>query len=378
MKKILFLGLGDGQIHHELPAFFLAKHDYEVTCIGLDSTLKIEQFYRAPPNLKKIKRKKYAIRIINILMTGISIAKQRNQFDILYLYSPHNIITAWIATVGYRGKIIYHTQDFLNPNKYRLRTKLEKSVMKKSDFTITNEENRSIFLQAFYDLKKRPLTVKTTLPSDFPFNNFDEERRKQLFDLFDKTEEESSEYRFILHIGGFSEKRCSQTIIESFRNLPDNYKLVFTNSEKGSSSFTEIMNRANELGISSQLITFGRLSELELFNLCAQADVGLLMYPDDDIGNIYQAPGRLSEYLGSGIKVVTPDYPGLKYVVERFSFGVVCNPKSSYSIANAISRLCANSIGSEERDFLKSKFLDNYSYENDFEHILEHIQRLDK
>ena len=61
MKKILFLGLNDGQIHHEMIVYFLAKYGYQVSCLGLGRDLKLNQFLPKLNNLQMLDIKKIKI-----------------------------------------------------------------------------------------------------------------------------------------------------------------------------------------------------------------------------------------------------------------------------------------------------------------------------
>ena len=301
----------------------------------------------------------------------------RDKFDILYLYSPHNIYQNWLVSLGFKGKIIYHTQDFLDQNQYVIKTLIEKKLMKKADINITNEENRGIFLKYLYNLEKLPLTIKTTLPKEFPFKKFSIEKRKNILKKFNLNENNFHSYKLIFHIGGYNEKRLTENIIEALSLLNNEYLLFFTNSKEKSFSEKKLKELSVKYDVVDRVFLFGKLPEQELFDIIPQMDLGLLLYPDNDIGNIYQSPGRLSEYLGSGLKVIVPNYPALDCLINKHNFGETCDPKFVNSICNSILKSLKN-FSEKDREKLIINFFENYTYEDDFIKFIKLIKKEEK
>jgi len=64
----------------------------------------------------------------------------------------------------------------------------------------------------------------------------------------------------------------------------------------------------------------------------ASADAGILLYGNNDLGNYFQAPGRLTEYLACGLPVLVPRYAGLENLVLRYGIGRSVNPANPASI----------------------------------------------
>lgn len=378
-NKILFIGLPNGQIHHELSAYYLAKSGYEVTYIGIGNELKLEKIMGKIPNLNV-----YDMHVKNSDNSIIRLSKQvkiiwklRKKFDLIYLYSPHNLYAMFFGILFCKKPFVYHTQDFLDPNQYFLKTKIEKIIMQHSSKNFVNDINRGMFLKTLYKLKKAPTVIPTTLPKNFPFSVFNEDLRSKWLKKSINKVNYSSDLQLGLHIGSFSNIRCSQKLIESLQFLPDNYYLIFTGSPKGSESYENIKECALINKVYERIFIYDFLNDTDLMELTAQADIGFLLYPANNIGNFYQSPGRLSEYIGAGIKVIASKFPSLELTLLKYGFGYVCDPYSAQEIATTFESICINKEVNQ-RDMIKKKFQDSFCYDlfgtillSDIDYILE-------
>ncbi len=281
-----------------------------------------------------------------------------------------------MCQINFKDPLIYHTQDFLDPNKYKFRVLLERHLMKRANLVVVNDPNRAMFFKTYYNLKQLPLVVRTSLPRGFPFAQFDFEKRKKWV-IKSGLAINSESTKIGLHIGPFSYKRCSDTLLQAFTKLSENYILLFTGCEPNTSSYYLLSGLINKYGLNNRVGILPKLSFSELFDLIAQVDVGFLLYPNDDLGNFYQTPGRLTEYIGSGIPVVASNYPSLEITIRRYNLGKVCNPFDPAEIANSVMKIC-DTLNFRRRIKLKETFKKHLAYEIDGAKILAFISTLMK
>ncbi len=374
-EKILFLGLSGSSLHHEFPAYYLSQHGVKVTYISDTELLKVEEILGQSANLHKfILKSNSGIPFIKKSEQIFTLLLNRSKCDLLYLYSPHNLYSAYIGQIWFKGPIVYHTQDFLDPNLYKFKVLLEGRLMRRADLVVVNDPNRAMFFRTFYNLKKEPLVVRTALPSDFPFETYNVEKRIKWLKQANMSFNNPEFIRIGLHVGCYSAKRCSETLLESLFHLPENYVLIFTGCEPGSSSYDLLYKKIIEYKLDKRVGVLPKLSFSDLFELIAQVDVGFLLYPADDLGNYYQTPGRLTEYIGSGIPVIGSNFPSLEVTIRRYNLGEVCNPYDSKSIADAFSKV--SNITNFERTRLKETFKKYLAYEIDGIKLLKAIKNL--
>jgi len=373
-KKILFVGL-TSSIHHALPAIFLAQNGFKITLVCEKNDIDdIEKLIGSGPLLDKIVIGSKNNKLRDELNYILKIWQMRNNFDLLYLYSPHIVFRLLLSRVRYRKPIVYHTQDFLDPTKYRLRPFLEGNLMRRADLVVVNDPNRAMFFKTFYGLKENPLVVRTSLPSNFPFSSYNSDKREKWLKKAG-IELNPIKVRFGLHIGSYSQKRCTDSLLASLKLLPENFILIFTGNTPDTKAYSILNEKIRNMELEKRVGILPRLSIIELLELTAQADVGFLLYPDDDLGNYYQCPGRLTEYVGSGVPVVASQFPSLEIAIRRYNIGTVCDPFNPEDIARAFYNLSSES-SIEKREKLKRIFKDFLAYEIDGIKLVDAIKKL--
>lgn len=257
-----------------------------------------------------------------------------------------------------RQRLLYHTQDYLEPSQHPGRARIERAVARRAAFVFVNEENRGRFLQSNYALAGRPITIPTALPRDWPVGIRTAEGRTISGRAI------AEEEVLLLHLGGYAINRCTPALLDAVAKLEARYRLVFTGSPPGSGSHQKIMEHAHRLGIADRMILLPFLSYQEVFQLIADSDLGILLYPDDGVGNFYQSPGRLTEFAASGVPIITSRFPGLQNLLFQHPMGSTADPTSSEEIARAIREATARHPRSLETNLrIRSLFRDKLAYE---------------
>jgi glycosyltransferase involved in cell wall biosynthesis len=319
------------------------------------------------------------IKLLWQLRLFIVIAKTRFFANSIFYFQGHvGAVAAFFALPGTnRSRVIYHTQDYLEPGRHPFWAFFEKRLARRAGHVICNEINRARFMMSNYQLKNFPLVVRTALPREWPVPEYDAPVRAEIFNRAGIVE--TSTTRLVLHLGPFSNVRCSRFVTKAISLLTDEYVLVFTGMDRDSYRFREAEEAVKAEGIEKQVAYLGDLPFNELLRYVACCDIGLLLYPDDGVGNFYQAPGRLTEYLRCGLPIVTSNFPGLELITLKFGLGIACDPESPQDIALAIQTISNRSLDERqvERMRLKGLAMTEFSYEKQagqLEEILKKIQ----
>lgn len=303
-----------------------------------------------------------AYRLFLLLLKELFFSKK---YDVVYVQGAQQTpFLFWLPLLKKKYRIIYHTQDFLEPSRHRFYEFFERRFARRAWRVICNEANRARFMKSYYKLETMPDVIQTALPSDWPRPLKDDTLRAKLLGL---SEIDSEEFRLIAVGGGYSTVRCSEKAIEAISLLPKNYRLLFTGlSDEG----REALQRHQ---VSDRAIILKRLPFQEMLRHYAVCDVGLLLYANDGIGNYYQAPGRLTEYMSVGLPFVASNFPNFELLALKYELGKVCDSEDPQSIARAIQDVCEVAVYKRDRnrDQLRSLSRTAFSYEKQAVPLLE-------
>jgi glycosyltransferase involved in cell wall biosynthesis len=297
---------------------------------------------------------------------------------VFYLQRHESTLAACFALAFFPGRrIIYHTQDFLEPGRHRVWAFFEKHIARKAAHVISNEPNRARFMASHYRLKKFPVVVRTALPREWPVPDRDSQLRQELLAKVGLRDEGS--VRLVMAGGGYSKVRCSRELIRAVGRLDTRYVLVFTGMKPGTAAYQTTVDECRQAGIQDRVVILPFLEFGDLLRHISACDVGILLYPNDGVGNFYQAPGRLTEYMSCGLPVVSSNFPGLELLVRKYQLGQVCDPESPPDIAEAIDRIGSLKTETLEENRVRLRKLakTEFAYETQSWQIEEILQAID-
>jgi len=292
------------------------------------------------------------------------VAARMNPKAIFYVHGHPCTPAALLALAGIsRNRVIYHTQDYLEPGCHPKWEFFERRFAKRAGHVISNEVNRGRFLASHYGLQKNPWIVPTFLPRIWPAPQFDQNARRELLERFGSYPTQKA--RLLMHQGGFAAVRCGKAIVEALSKLPREYLLVFTGMGSESREMEQLRTCAGKAGVLGRVLGLSRLSYEEMQRYGAASDLGLLLYPNDGIGNFYQSPGRLTQYLACGLPILASNFPSLELLCLKYGLGAVCDCESPQAIADAILRVLSKSSEDQikERARLRGLATDILSYD---------------
>lgn len=357
--EILFITGADpdnGAPHQLMAALCLARKDFQVRMFAASARC-LSRAIATPLGTVPCRSHPIGPSVLRKLLWQLQLFKvvSRARFfsnSIFYIQGHVGTVAAFFALLGTnKSRLIYHTQDYLEPGRHPFWAFFERRIVRKAGHIICNEINRARFMMSNYQLDKLPLIVRTALPSEWPVPEFDESVRAEILKHGGMSDTPAT--KLVLHQGPFSNVRCSQKVVEAMTMLSDDYVLIFTGMGPETISFRQAQKIISAVGIEKRVIYLGDVQYDNLLRYTACCDIGLLLYPDDGIGNFYQAPGRLTEYLRCGLPVVTSNSPGFEILTLKYGIGIACNQESSSEIAAAILRLGNRSDDQKTRERIR-------------------------
>lgn len=320
----------------------------------------------------------FAMRVIKIRKVFSKYAKE-SENTIFYLQGCPALVTTYLAFFSFiPKKFIYHTQDFIDPDSSRLWSFFEGLASRKAYHVISNDRSRAKLLQVLYRLKREPFVIPTYLPNTYMTSVINvESSNVEKMDEYKYLYSSSSDNNTLLlfHPGPLVSKRCGAEIIDAIYKIESSKVILVTTG--GDESFIEKQSlvKYRQLINEGRIIEFPNLNYRELFIIGSLCRIGLLFYRNDGIGNFFQCPGRLTEYMWMGLAILMSDFPSFLLLEKTIPYGVTCNSESSDAIAEKIERFVKDPFYNESSVKLSTKnyVSNNLSYEKAAHNIYKKI-----
>lgn len=315
---------------------------------------------------------------VRALARTLAAIRAAGEQPVLYIQgSPCTPVALAAMALMPRLRAIYHTQDFLEPASYPVRLRIEGLVARRAGAVICNEPNRARFLQSIHRLRNPPVVLPTRLPAAWPRPVDAAARRRELVSSLPNRP--AGEVQLICAGGSYGLNRCGDVLVKAVARLPESCALVFTGTEPGSRQERDAVAAAENASVRGRVLLLGFLPHGKLLETYAACDAGTLLYPNDGIGNYYQAPGRLAEYAACGLPMVASDFPGLSTVLREYGLGRCVDSASPEDVAEGLRSLLLlvpEAKRAEERSRIMSLSLNALSYNSNAELLENTVRRV--
>jgi len=278
-------------------------------------------------------------------------------YDVIYVNSQSLSARAAVALAGPKmgRRIVYHNPDYYDPISYPGYFALERRLCRKADLYINNEFHRAYITQTAYRLCCQVITLPPNLPSNWPVPSRSEERRREI------TANQENAFVLMLH-GSYAEIRMVPELFRALSLLPARFRLVMTGADYRKGEVDAVLAR---LGIANRVVRLPRIGFQEMFDYTVSADAGVLLYQNNDLGNFFTAPGRMTEYLACGLPLLGTNHTGLENLMLRYRLGETVDSPDPRSVADGILRLeQAIRAGNLSRERMRSQFLERFAFEH--------------
>jgi glycosyltransferase involved in cell wall biosynthesis len=129
--------------------------------------------------------------------------------------------------------------------------------------------------------------------------------------------------QIILYQGWISPERGIESLVRAARHFPPDVHLVVI----GYGDYDRTLRRLSaEQGTDDgRVIFFGGVDSDDLPPLTRSADIGIIPYQGVDLNHYYSSPNKLFEYAVAGLPFVCNDLPFMRWIIDRYGFGVVAD-----------------------------------------------------
>lgn len=332
MRRLIFittLDLGRSP-WAELAPSALARNGWEVTIVGPNANRSIMERLLPYPcrrkNLRAAKSGRFALecaifRWLQHARTG--------PYDAIYLHSQPVGARASLELAGplFGKRLVYHTFDFYDPVTYPLHARLEALTARRSSYFLNGEYHRAYFCRTLYKLRCPILVAPPNLPAGWPIPDRSKQIREEL------GAKGPHDVLLMLH-GEPSLLRSTDALFAALATLPPRFRLVTT--AELTASFKAQLERMN---LDDRVICLGHLDYEKLFTYTASTDIGIMLHANTDLGNFFQGPGRLTEYLACGLPILASHYTALQLLTLKYNLGLCVDPRSPDQIAAGLLQM---------------------------------------
>lgn len=276
-------------------------------------------------------------------------------YDVIYI---HSNVLAYRAAVGLAGplfgkRLVYHSTDYIDPLDHRLYAWLEKKLARRARLHLNAEFHRAYIDQTRYGFRAPVLVVPPNLPSAWPIPQPSPEVRRKL------GANSPDDVLVIVH-GGWSSLRGTSKLVEALAALPPRFRLVMTADPNPA-----LQAALARIGLEQRVACIGRQKYEDLFQYTSSCDIGVLLYANNDLGNFFGAPTRLTEYLACGLPVLGCHFTALQLLTLKYGLGLSADPESPRDIARRLLELEAGRHeGRFSRAVIRQHFLDVFAFDH--------------
>ena len=315
--------------HAEWLPYILSRAGWEVEVVGPNASAGVVRQTLAgawrTTNLPTAGRLRPALSLLRHLLRG-----RFARCDVVCVDSLGVNYLAAPLFVGPRfsTRLVYQNRDFVDPLRHPLRSRLEGLLARRCDLHVNHEYHRAYFLRTLHRMRCPAVLLPPYLPKVWPIPPFSHQVREQL------TRNQPDAFVLRLH-GGFGRLRATDQLLAAMRMLPDRIRLAMTDCgdrDRGSAL-------VESLGLRHRVVLLAPTGFNSMLRYTVCSDAGVLLYDNNDLGNFFQAPGRLTEYLACGLPLLAANFTGLQNLIRHHKIGVCVDPSDPSSIAEGILEL---------------------------------------
>lgn len=315
-------------------------------------------------NVEKLTKTKFSLKFY--LQFGYRLLKilLKQKADVYFASDIYSLPFCVIAAKLKRKKVFYDSREVYTELP-AIQTKkivkilikiIERHYIKKTNEIFTTGKLDSLYIEKLYGLEKTyllrnlPRIKNDIIPVDFVSIYNTEEKIK------------------LLYQGIIVKGRGIETYLEVIKQY-SNAVLILLGGGEDLEFYKEM---AKGMGIEKNVIFAGKVSQNEILNYTAGADVGLSVIDNVCMNNYYALPNKLFEYLMAGLPVIVSNLPQMAEIVENYNVGAVVNEQNPGQIIEILERWKNNPSELELIKENTQKASAELNWENEFVKI-EHL-----
>ncbi len=288
---------------------------------------------------------------------------RRERPDVIYCSDVLAYPGVLIASYFSAGRIIMHEHDLPPVNKSFLNSMLgwcRRRLARRAEVCVLPQAQRAVRFQQQTNVK--PVVV-LNCPS--------------LCEIESSSGQSTSYKTFTLwHHGSIGPEQLPLELLEALAKLPEHVRLEFAGYETSSHSgyIDFFLGQAEKLKVRHRIVAHDAMPRAALYEKARTCDVGLVLFDRNYYAGLAGASNKPFDYLACNLPLLTNDTEEWRDFFEREGVSVVCNPRDSQSIFEAVSLLLDDPRKCEEIiSTAKLLLRQNWNYEHQFSSVMSEL-----
>ncbi|MCB9094288.1 MAG: glycosyltransferase [Halobacteriovoraceae bacterium] len=343
----------------------LSRHGYKVQVAALHKDgLKVEEefenlfsVYRFPLYFRKLKPKSF-FRIFALVELILKIRARFRYFDIFHCNDLEGLIIGVLIKFSLpfqKIQIVYDAHEYesncvpgQSPIKVQFLEIIERMFIRYADRMITVSDSLATLYSEVFKIT-RPDVILNCPPQKTILSKYSDKKLYKELNL-------RSDQKIILYLGGLSQGRSLDKMIEAFKLIKnDEYVLVFIGYGPLKQFIVENTDNKN-------IFFKPAVPPNEIFEYTQDAYLGLCLTEDRAVSYRYSLPNKVFEYAMSNVPIIAPPLPELSKIVKENNIGVVLKEVTPQAIIKTILNIDEHEYHNYK--FSIKKFITKYNWEN--------------
>ena len=278
--------------------------------------------------------------------------------DIISGHNLPGLMMAWRISLFCKKKpaLIYDSHEFTLGEVSEESRKIQRRVKRQETFLLPKcafiiEVNDSIAdrVQSIYNLKTRPIVVRST-----PLNwNLDNETIKTNRKEFLKANGLPENTFVLVTLGRIVKDNGIFECIKAIEQT-ENTALLAMGPFRSSRDLENAREMVRSKKLENRVIFHDSLPQNEIWKLAGIADASFCLIKNNHQSFYLSLPNKLFESVQAMVPIIGSNFPEIQHTIDKYGIGICCDPDNIKEIVNTIIRLKSNK---QEMQLLKKNLI---------------------
>ena len=246
-------------------------------------------------------------------------------------------VSTWFQPPQKKAKLVYDAHEF-EIGRNAKRSKLgrfaikiiEKSLIKKCAFSIMVNESIVNEVATLYNLKKRPIVIRS-IPEKWNLNYEKIKGTRKYFENYFGINK-----KILMYHGTICRGRGIELLIESLNICPSDIVLIILGNAQNITYINKLKEKISIYNLNDRILFLSAVSIKKLPYYIAAVDLEMILIEPICRSYYYALPNKLFESIQALTPIIASDLPEIRQIVESYKIGAICKSYNAIDIRDCI------------------------------------------